>query len=43
MDKYVEHGWGLYLKIDLVHHIKDTVVVPLGVDYQLSTNEKWEH
>ena len=40
MEKEVEHGWALPIKIDLVHHVKDMGVIPLGVFEKISINEK---
>ena len=38
--KEVQHGWVISLTIDLVCHIKNAGVVPLGVAEKLSVNEK---
>ena len=43
MGKEVEHGWALILFIDLVHHIRNVGVVPLGVSEEFSVNENGDH
>ena len=42
MGKEVDHGWSLPLKIDLIHHINNTGVFPLGVADPFSINDKGE-
>ena len=40
--KEVDHGWALPLTIDLVRHIKNVGVIPLGISEKFSVNEKEE-
>ena len=40
MRKEVDHGWYLILTIDLVRHINNMVVYPLGVVEQFSIKKK---
>ena len=40
MRKEVDHGWYLILTIDLVRHINNMVVYPLGVVEQFSIEKK---
>ena len=42
MGKEAEHGWSLPLKIDLIHHINNAGVFPLGVADPFSINDKGE-
>ena len=39
IEKEVEHGYVLPLRIDSICHIKNIVVVPLGLSEQLLINE----
>ena len=40
MGKEVKYSWYLPLTINLVHHIINAGVVPLGVEEKFSVNEK---
>ena len=42
IDKELEHGWELNLKIDSIRHTKKSGVIHLGVTEQLSINKKVE-
>ena len=43
LEKYItkemEHGWKINLKTDLIRHVKDMRVIPLGVAELFSINE----